>query len=85
MILSTIRFPVLLKVSGDLVRMITRGPAGQTQRLIQVMSKSQDRGWRTLKIGFRESNGGGAPDGPRPRSCVARANRDVPARHGKQG
>ena len=53
MILSTIRFLVLLKVSGDLVRMITRGPADQTQRLIQVMSESQDRGWRTLEIGLQ--------------------------------
>ena len=28
---------------------------------------------------------GQPPDAPRPRSSVARANRDVPARHGKQG
>ena len=48
--------PFLGDVSGDLVRMITRGPADQTQRLMQVMTESQDRGWRTLEIGLRGSS-----------------------------
>lgn len=48
--------PFLGEVSGDLARMLTRGPADQTQRLMQVMSESQDRGWRTLEIGLRGSS-----------------------------
>jgi hypothetical protein len=52
--------PFLGDVSGDLVRMITRGPADQIQRLMQVMTESQDRGWRTLEIGLRGSSWWGA-------------------------
>lgn len=48
--------PFLGEVSGDLARILTRGPADQCQRLMQVMSESQDRGWRTLEIGLRGSS-----------------------------
>lgn len=48
--------PFIGDASTDLAKMISRGPTDHAQRLMLVMSESQDRGWRALEIGLRGSS-----------------------------
>jgi hypothetical protein len=48
--------PFIGEASSEIGKLISRGPSDNSQRLMLIMSESQDRGWRALEVGLRGSS-----------------------------